>query len=308
MPRRTPFRRLLVTALVLCLGLSLAAAAADARVTADHGFGLPFDGAHRYEKCAPPRMTNPRLQLNQPLGQKRADEIAVCLGLDKSRVFNQKQYLQFITGGGDGGSKAAAADVDASVMILTNTIGSPYLIRGTQGRIRPIILAGYGLYVQRVRRTTDPDTGVVTTTRIPPTLMSPANPDAPTYKFNHLIGPGAYFETWAKANGATDSLNMLRSSAYLPEIPWSLKSQKAPSSVVTELATHPHSGEMVGISMVPSLWNINFTLIYTLNPKLAARMPAYWAPLPAAVAAAIESSPTGQVPFADYAQYLPQHG
>ncbi len=54
------------------------------------------------------------------------------------------------------------------------------------------------------------------------------------------------------------------------------------------------------MSMVPSIWLVNFSLLYTLNPALAAEMPANWAPIPSTVAEAILASPTGQVPFSDY--------
>ena len=57
--------------------------------------------------------------------------------------------------------------------------------------------------------------------------------------------------------------------------------------------------------MVSSIWEINFALIYVLNPKLAANMPAYWSPIPGNVVAALEKSPTGQVPFSEYAREFP---
>jgi hypothetical protein len=56
--------------------------------------------------------------------------------------------------------------------------------------------------------------------------------------------------------------------------------------------------------MVPSIWLVNFALLYVLNPALAAEMPAYWAPIPANVADAIFASPTGQVPYREYASDL----
>jgi hypothetical protein len=60
----------------------------------------------------------------------------------------------------------------------------------------------------------------------------------------------------------------------------------------------------VGMAMVPSIWIVNFLLIYALNPKAAANMPAYWAPLPTAVADALYASESGQVSYADYMQYF----
>ena len=58
--------------------------------------------------------------------------------------------------------------------------------------------------------------------------------------------------------------------------------------------------------MVPALWNVNFCLIYTLKPELAANMPAYWASIPADVADAITKSPRGRVHFFDYASDFPE--
>ena len=56
--------------------------------------------------------------------------------------------------------------------------------------------------------------------------------------------------------------------------------------------------------MAPPLWIVNFALLYILKPSLAAAMPAYWAPIPPEVADAVKASPTGQVPFEDYASYF----
>jgi hypothetical protein len=56
--------------------------------------------------------------------------------------------------------------------------------------------------------------------------------------------------------------------------------------------------------VVPSIWEVNFALIYMLSPKQAANMPAYWAPIPADVVAALLKSSTGEVPYSDYASYF----
>jgi hypothetical protein len=55
------------------------------------------------------------------------------------------------------------------------------------------------------------------------------------------------------------------------------------------------------MSMAPSIWLVNFALIYTVNPRLAAAMPAAWAPIPPVVARALLASPTGQVPYLRFA-------
>jgi len=293
---------LVAGATLVCFGGGVASASnvtgPATRATADRAFGLPYDGAMRYEKCAPQRLTKAKLQLNQPLGPVLVEKIARCLDLDKSLVFTSQQYREFITGGGRLGDKAEAETMDASVKILTNTIGNPYFAKNSRGRVEPVVLASYGLYVQRV----DKDTPDSTPYKITPLLMSPANASAPPLKFNQEIGPDGYFAQWCHRNGATKSLKMLRRSAYTSEVAWSLRAQH--QTGVDELATFPKTGEMVGMSMVPGLWNINFTLIYTLNPKLAAKMPAFWAPIPTAVAAAIVASPNGQVLYSDYAKYL----
>ena len=56
--------------------------------------------------------------------------------------------------------------------------------------------------------------------------------------------------------------------------------------------------------MVPSIWEINFALIYVLNPGLAAEMPARWAPIPRQIVEALEQSATGQIPFSQYSSDL----
>jgi hypothetical protein len=103
---------------------------------------------------------------------------------------------------------------------------------------------------------------------------------------------------------------MLRSSAYASEFPYGNQSQQEAPPAQLVPNQKPSRSAMVGMSMPPALWNVNFCLIYTLNPKLAANMPARWAPIPPPVADAImmatdaNGNPTGQVPFIDYASYF----
>ena len=61
-----------------------------------------------------------------------------------------------------------------------------------------------------------------------------------------------------------------------------VKASKSPQSGAAQLVTNTkgNTTSIVGMSMVPSIWIVNFALIYTLNPRLAAKMPAYWAPIP----------------------------
>jgi hypothetical protein len=59
------------------------------------------------------------------------------------------------------------------------------------------------------------------------------------------------------------------------------------------------------MSMAPSIWIVNFVLVYTLNPSVAAKMPARWTPIPANVALAIAESRSGQVRFSQYKSSFP---
>ena len=52
--------------------------------------------------------------------------------------------------------------------------------------------------------------------------------------------------------------------------------------------------------MAPAIWLVNFALICTLNPEMAAFMPAYWAPIPATVGDAILRSPKGKVRYSRF--------
>jgi hypothetical protein len=55
--------------------------------------------------------------------------------------------------------------------------------------------------------------------------------------------------------------------------------------------------------MGPALWIVNFALIYTLNPTLAADLPAKWAPIPSAVVQAIHGA-GGREPYSQVASYF----
>jgi hypothetical protein len=250
------------------------------------GWSSPFSGAPQYEYLAPTEATNAR-QLNQPIGQRVADEIARRAGLRKADTFTRQQYLEFISGGGVGGNRVAAALVDRSVQILTNTTGRP-LHSVVDGVLTPTVLASYGLFVN-----------------VRGLLESPANSHAPTRIVNTVLAPGGYMGKWMRANGATRSLVQLHRSAYTVEAAYGFAAQQI--SGVAQLVTNTKAGVSteVGMSMAPALWLVNFTLIYTLNPALAADMPAYWAPIPATVARAILRSPKGQVPYSKFASAFP---
>ena len=226
-------------------------------------------------------------QVNRPLGSKAADRIARELGLHKRNVFTAKQYRLFVSGRGSGGKQAPARLARESIRILTNTTGTPEYVR-VNGKLTPIVLGSYGLTVNRAGM-----------------LESPANTDAPTRQINTVIAPGGYFPTWCRHNGAQASLRMLYRSAYTSEAVYGFRAQQ--QSGAAQLAPNQKglTSSIVGMSMAPPLWIVNFVLMYTLNPKMAAKMPAKWVPIPANVALAIAESPTGQVPFNIYKPSFP---
>ncbi|MGS2811331.1 hypothetical protein [Nocardia sp. MW-W600-9] len=275
----------LIGAFVLALAGTHTVSAQPGANTDGTGFAIPFSGAPAYEYLAPPQMASPD-QLNQPLGQERADTIAGQIGLGRADALTEQQYLDLTSGGGVGGNLEAAEVIVACVEILTNTVGRP-LYSQVDGQSMSSVLGSYGLYV---------NPGGL--------LESPANADAPTRQVNTLIAPGGFVGTWLRDNGAVHALAALYRSAYTVQAVYGFAAQQM--SGAAQLVTNTKGGvsTTVGMSMAPPLWIVNFALIYVLNPAQAAEMPAYWAPIPAPVADAIKASPTGQVPFGDYAAYF----
>ncbi|UOG21859.1 hypothetical protein MTX80_01550 [Gordonia amicalis] len=282
-PDRPPAgpRRVLTTLLTI-LGVITLAAGVTPNATAAPGnatgFALPFSGAPAFERFAPPKLTNPA-QLNQPLGIAAADRVAAAIGLSPKDALSEQQYRAFLSGGGIGGSRDAAKIIDACLIILTNTTGRPMFGNSVVG--------SYGLYVNKEGM-----------------LQSPANASAPTRQVNSLIAPGGYVGTWLRNNGAIYTLLALYRSAYTIEVPFGFVAQQM--SGEAQLVTNAKAGvtSTVGMSMAPPLWIVNFALLYVVKPSLAAAMPAYWAPIPPPVAAAIKASPNGQVPYSKYASYF----
>jgi hypothetical protein len=269
-------------------GAAPTASAAAAKAGSDTGFAIPFSGPSRNEGLAPTLATDPS-QVNQSLGQQRADQIARRLHLHKQDVLTQEQYELFITGGGNNGDPHATELVNASVAILTNTTGRPLysMVNGVQ---TPSVLASYGLYVD--------EEGL---------LQSPANANAPTRQINELLKPRGYLDTWLVTNGATRTLTMLYRSPYLVEAAYGFAAQSISGEAQLVPNTKGGVQTTVGMSMAPALWLVNFILLYILNPQLAAAMPAYWTPIPANVVAAIaRPGGDGRVPYADYISSLPQ--
>lgn len=280
--------------LLICLVAVGCASTAPPNLT-DTGFSKPFSGPEPYEYLAPTKATDPN-QINVPIGLRRADEIARWLGLKREDVLTDEQFRDFITGGGNQGSKEGAALADRSVQIFTNTNGRP-LTSNVNGVPTQSVLASYGLFVNK--------DGL---------LMSLANQIAPTRIANVLLTPAAacpekplcgYINTWFLANDAKDSLVQLYSSAYTAEALYGNHAQTI--SDPWQLVTNTKDGvdTQVGMSLAPALWLTNFALLYTLKPEIAAYMPAYWTTIPTAVADAILATKhTGFVQYSEYASYF----
>ena len=280
MSRRLTFVTAIVIA-VLCVASLAAFRVVAQAATPVTGFAQPYAGTPKYQKHAPTEATSAS-QVNRPLGSKAADRIARKLGLNKQQVFTAKQYKLFVSGKGVGGDKKDAELVDASVRIFTNTTGRP-LYANVNGKVTPTVLSSYGLFVNPAGM-----------------LESLANTDAPTRRVNVVLAPGGYLGKWCGQNGAQDSVRMLYKSAYTSEVVYGNKSQQ--QSGVDQLVPNQKGARSstVGMSMAPSIWIVNFVAVYTLNPKLAAYMPAWWTPIPANVVQAIKASSNGQVPYSEY--------
>ncbi|MFD1811072.1 hypothetical protein [Rhodococcus gannanensis] len=282
--RTTRYRRArlpVLSVVAACLLALVVAEPAAGQAAPDTGFAVPYSGAPGYEYLAPTQATAPD-QVNQPLGRQAADDIAVRIGLTADDALSEQQYRDLVTGRGVGGDRDAARIIDECAWILTNTAGRP-LLSDVDGEVTPTVLGSYGLYVNAE--------GL---------LQSPANADAPTRQVNTLIAPGGYVGNWLRDNGATRSLIALYRSAYTVQAVYGFAAQQI--SGTAQLVTNTREGVIstVGMSMAPPLWIVNFALLYVLNPSLAAAMPAYWTPIPEAVADAVRSSPTGQVPYSDH--------
>jgi hypothetical protein len=258
-----------------------------AHAAVDTGFPAPFSGTPKYQQYAPTQATSMD-EVNQPLGQAAADQVAVHLALDKSKVFTHAQYVNFVTGRGVGGQLDQAKLVDASVKILTNTTGHP-MRAPVDGTLTPVVLGSYGVFANAKGQ-----------------LMSPANLHAATRKVNTVIEPTKYLGTWCRANGAEKSLRMLYRSAYTSEVVYGNSAQRHSSPGQLVINTKNGQSTIVGMSMAPALWIVNFSLIYTLNPRLAANMPAHWTPVPAGVAIPMLQNASGLLRYGDYAALFPK--
>ena len=271
----------------------------------DHGFIAGAAGVKDLQQYAPTQVSSTSDQLNQPLGQEKADEIATALKLVKSSCLTTEQFVTFASGNSKDGSvnPAYAKLVLESLAIFTNANGNPCFC-DINGQRTGIVLGSYGLIVD--------SNGL---------LMSPANVNAPSRQVNQVLQPGGYLREWASANDAEKTLKMLDLSAYSRQLPSGIAAQHEGTDAELALYLNGDQSAVVGLSMTPSLWEINFCLIYALNPALAAMMPAYWTPIPPPVVQALEKSAReaggvdeldipdqisgGMVPFSDYVSYFP---
>lgn len=283
------------------------ASTAYAEPVLNSGFEQPFAGPKKYLPFAPKEATRSR-QVNQPLGQARADALATAFGFDKDKAFTASQFRKFVTGRGKGSwtgaERAKAAElVDISTSYLTNTTANP-IYRTIDGVRTEVVLGSYGLIVNK--------DGM---------LESPANASSPVRQVNWILAPNeicrfpeiepppgipcGYMGKWMRKNGARDTLKELYASAYTVEAVYGSQSQG--SSEPWELVSNTRddgSVATVGMAMAPSIWIANFLLIYALNPSLAANMPAKWVAIPTEVSEALYASESGQIPYADFQQYF----
>jgi hypothetical protein len=226
---------------------------------------------------------------------EKGEQIAAALGLNGNLSLTPEQYQEFISGGGNGGNVRTARIFDESVKILTNSCVNPMIVV-LHGQPTQMTLGSYGLTVLSSEHTS-------------PTLASAANSDSPSRIVNQFLGPRSYLVKWCRRNGAGASLAMLRHSAYSNQILYGNSAQQSANSAQLALYRNGRNSAVVGLSMTPALWEINFCLIYTLNPQLAYNMPAYWTPIPGRVVAALQLSTSktteaGQVSVNRYARFL----
>ena len=269
------------------LSLGALAGVGSASASPATGFASPYSGTPRFERFSAPRSSSDA-QVNVPLGRKGAERVARGIGLDPSKVLTRRQRVLLMSGRGVGGQRGPAKLIDASMRILTNTWGRP-LVSNCDGVPTRTVLGSYGLSVNRDCM-----------------LESSAQESMPTRKVNEVLMPGGYMGRWMRAHGAKAVLANLYGSAYTREAYLGYKSQQISGNaqlVPNQRGTA--TPETTAMPMAPSIYIANFALIYVLNPKFAAKMPAYWTPMPTELATALRNSPTGQVPYQQFRSMLP---
>lgn len=286
----------------------------------DTGFNETNAGVVKYQPFAPTEATRAQ-QVNAPLTQKEADRLARLLGFDKDKAFTKKQYAAFVSGKGRpaGYTKAeaqkAAQLTRLSVEYLSNTTGNTYT-RIIDGQEVTVNLGSYGLIVDK--------DGML---RVPANCPEPSSPDfsdcSPVRQINWVLAPDAicdnpdlaksppagvpcgYMGAWMRSNKARDTLKELYGSAYAREIPYASQSQDDAGISQLIYVTRPDGSEaVVGVPVAPAMWNLNYLLVYALDPEAARYFPAYWESIPEEVVSAIQESPNGQVAYADFMDFF----
>ncbi|MGI9196892.1 MAG: hypothetical protein ACR2KE_05460 [Candidatus Nanopelagicales bacterium] len=290
----------LVAIPLVAIPLDLASAAPPA----DTGFGQPFAGVDRWVSYSATEART-AAQVNETLGQKRADSLAANLGFDKAHAMTRQQYATFMSGRGRGGggedAKVSVRLIEASVRYLTNANGTR-MYRDINGKRTRVILGSYGLIVNRDGKLESPAHGSSPVRQVNWVLAPKAvcRVQQPPPELNLPEGTCGYMGRWLAKN-APRVLKELYGSAYTSELPYGSLSQESTEPHETLPNTKGGTTVYVGMPMAPAIYIVNFLLIYALNPRKAANMPAYWAPIPAPVAAALQDPANkGQVPYARY--------
>lgn len=254
------------------------------------GFSEPYCGEKEWEKYTPTPIDASSPKLHKGIGRERADELAKIFGIEKRKCLSSMKFLQLISGSGVGGNMTETLILNQATTWFINSKDNP-IICNINGVPTPIVLGSYGLMVNEDGK-----------------LQSLAQDTSPCRKANELLAPGGYLPTWFKANDAEDSMIMFWASKALRDgvIYGSISQIIAEKNAELVEYKSGAASAYVGMSMIPPIWIVNFIAVYVLDPDLAALMPAYWTPIPTPVKEALMASPTGQVNYSDFKQYLEQ--
>jgi len=274
----------------MTLGIAIAVAFTFNVAAYGQGFSEPYCGVKRWEKFAPTQVASTSPKIHQGIGQKRADALALAFGIKKRKCLTSMQFLNLMTGSGVGGNMTETLILDQAINWFINTKDNP-IICYIEGAQTPIVLGSYGLMVNEDGK-----------------LQSLAQNTSPCRLANELLKPGGYLSKWFKANGCEEADIMFWASQALRDGVFYGGISQLDAEENAELVEYENlsSSEYVGMSMIPPIWIVNFIAVYVLNPELAALMPAYWTPIPTEVKEALMNSPTGQIDYKDYKQYLKQ--
>ena len=247
-----------------------------------------------YAQLAPTLAQNPS-QLNQPIGQARAEITAAAFGLDRSLVLTPQQTQYFL--GVPGRRTAQQQLIWDCVNNLTNTTVNP-IVRDVHGTRTNVILGSYGL------TTYYDSTGRL---MIQSDCASSGTQQAECLVFNsYLTG---YIQKRMLEIGAYRSWRMMVSSDSFKKLAAaSLKCQAAHEGACFTDYTLNGVRNPAGVALTPALWGVNFDLIYLLTKpngqSYGADMPAYFSFIPDQVADALKASPFG-IPYDDFIGYFP---